>query len=187
MIKEIDRQVDTFIKLGFHQALKQTEEDYRQAFKSSAKDQPEIYRGKFDRLVVFDPRVQLGWLNKAAGIYEWFPVEDFKDPGVNPKTPYAFWTNGLSKYLDYTAEDGVANFSDFEAGATLGEVVFMYLANRNFIFEYGAIAPESHFGQFHAAFSPFGTKKLELFPLRPEYRHPRFGVISRGREVILLG
>lgn len=186
--KIIGSQVDKFISLGFHDVLGQPEAQYRSSFVvPGSTRQPGLYQGKLDNLVVVDPRIPVRLVNQAVGIYEWTPVDWFITEELYPQTPYAVWTNIRSPYLGYSVEEAGGRFMDFEVGSSHLEVVCGYIANPRSVFEYAIIAGESHCGDFHATLSPFGVKSIELYPLRPDFKHPWWGVMSRGREIITLG
>lgn len=186
--KIIWSQVDKFVKFGFPAVLGHTDKEYRDSFAVPAGvKQPELYRGKLDDLVVVDPRIPMRLVNQAAGIYEWTPADWFIVEGSYPHTPYAVWTNSRNPYLGCSVDEAGGRFMDFEVGSSHLEMVCGYLADPGYVSEYAAIAGGSHCGDFHATLSPFGIKSIELYPLRPDFKHSWWAVISRGKEMITLG
>jgi hypothetical protein len=111
----VDAQVDKLIAMGFHEnvtfpiysdrsiRIQQTEMIYRQAFTvPEGTSQPPEYQGRFDTLVVLDPRVDL-WFHLAKLADIWVAVPPEKITGYDhefsrndyrgvPARPYAIWT-----------------------------------------------------------------------------------------------
>lgn len=186
----VRRQVNRFVGLGFHEVLSQKEEEYRRGFTlpESGFSQPEAYQGRFDILLVVDPRLSLPVVHKRAGVDELCKIEEIRNLTPVPSGPYVAWTHDASRYGPFSVEEALAYFADDEVGSPQVEVTGMYLHYPEFFEKYSIYASGSCIG------GDRGVPYLYRFRRNSrvvagtlDNKHPSWGVLSRGREITQLG
>lgn len=210
---DVKGQVNRFILLHFHQAVYKDldEEEARERYIADftlPKDasQPKKYQNRFDITQIVDPRISLRrqyvlaigikklGLDSAAEkwttsqIAEWINTDDIKNlTKYPPKRPYLVFTHDGLKYHSYPEEKALALFDDDEVGSPLMEVTALFLNHPEYFIGRGIDAAGSRYRGNR-------TPDLNTFGGRPgvdarwyDYRGPDWGVLSRGKKVILLG
>ena len=184
----IAQQVNRLIQLGFHKELGMSKEEYRAGFTLPAgASQPESYKGRFDALLVVEPRIVLARQHARAGIKEWINTDNIQNLTKFPDTPYAVWTHDGQKYRPFSVEKAIKRFATDEVGSPQIEVTALYLQHPEYFKNRGVDAAGSRGGGG-------GVPGLDTFVGGPGVRAPwidrpgqGWGAGSRGKEIIRLG
>lgn len=93
---EFERQISTYIKLGFHKLLGTSLQEYLSSipdFKPPSKN----ITGRFDKVLLVEPRVPV-WLQLQTAGYKYFINSEVRDSGDNKhQLPYTTWLQDGSK------------------------------------------------------------------------------------------
>jgi hypothetical protein len=139
VLGEWERQIQTFIELGYHKALGMTEGQYRRSF-HEPRAPLDAWGGKFDRLLVIENR--LPWWRKFIwmGQRELRPqrpsagIRLYKE-FVVPANNYTLWFQDGSVYANTPPRDVAGTlFAPFERGLSITEGFDLY-ANYPEIFQ----------------------------------------------------
>ena len=131
---EWERQVNKYIKLGFHKELNLSKEEYRDSLPKFT-PQPEAYKGRFDIPVLVETRIPVNKQAKLAGLMyglDGFKVRDWEnDPKgyKTPEIPYTTWMQDGRNYRKWTVENFQLNMAEDERGATEFDGVDLFIKN----------------------------------------------------------
>lgn len=209
----VTEQVKRFIALGFHREV------YPDLSKAEAKAkyqadfvlpkqavQPPEYRGRFDEVLVVEPRISLTRKHKLAGrikeldlvpvakkwttsqVADWINTETIQDLTPHPTDiQYLVFTHDGQRYCPLTVEQAIGQFASDEVGSPQLEMIGLFLQKPIFFDGRGIDAAGSR--------NKFGSVPyLDTFNGRPEVgahsagnQNQDWGALSRGKEIILLG
>ncbi len=133
--EEWTRQIENYVRLGFHTELGMSADDYRASLPRIA-PQPSQYRGRLDVPLLIDPRVS--WERQAdladmsrsfssrSHIYE--PIDDRH---AVPAQPYVAWVNWFGQRFPQPTSpgDARADLADDELGGNVHELVALHIAH----------------------------------------------------------
>ena len=182
----VARQVDRYLRLGFHKELRMDGVAYLRRFRlPEGVSQPEAYAGRFDIPLVVDPGVELSRQAALAGIRVWKNVdiglvEDLT--GVH-RGPYLVFTNDGQRHRPYPIGVAMSLFEADEIGSPLAEVVALYVQHPECFEESGVYAAGS---RYQGEYVPrLGQASIDAGWIREEWGGR--SVLSRGREIVRLG
>lgn len=187
----VARQVSRYIQLGFHTQLGESEDEYRAEF-ALPKDikQPESYKGRFDVLLVVDPRIHTVIQNRIAHISQFgINIDEIINLTEFPSNvPYAVWTHNGKKYSYYSVEKVLKLLADDELGSPVLEVTALYLQHSEYFKGVGVRG-------VYAAGSRYERNRIPaLLKVGNDKTYPYWSTAlhqshagSRGKEIIRLG
>lgn len=193
----VTAQVDRLIELGFHAEVypdlpnEEAKAKYRADFAipQGGITQPEAYKGRFDVLLVIDPRVLLTrqYALSRPEIIEYIDAGKITDETPVPGKPYAIWTHDAQRYRPYSVDKAKEQFADDEVGGLQVEVTSLYLHHPEFFRDHGVDAAGSHYGSGGVPYLDtfFGRPRVSADSSAGRDRH--WGALSRGKEIIDLG
>ncbi len=133
--EEWQRQVATYVRLGFHTELGMTEAEYVASLPRIA-PQPPQYAGRLDVPLVVDPRISWEQQADLADIsrsfssrsHSYTPIDDRH---VVPAQPYVAWVNWFGQRFPQPISPGEARagLADDELGANVHEMVALHIAH----------------------------------------------------------
>lgn len=197
-------QIDRYIGFGFHRELGMSEAEYDQSL-SLPKGivQPERYKGRFDHLLLIEPRIPLSRQLEIIGANVFLDINKIFNGVEIPSYPYAVWTHDGKLHLSYSLEETMIwRFKSDEVGSPLIEAVDLCIQNPRFL-EKGLVAAGSIY-EFNGAdpgvvlrYAPslswgVGPNNIPL----PQVSHNCddyygggifWGALSRGSQIIKLG
>lgn len=180
-------QVEKNIDLGYHSAIGEAENDYRRSFILPVGfRQPEDYSGRFDNLLVVDPRVPLSKRNNALNVTEYINPEDIVDINETPNAPYAIWVGRLGD-KDFDSENVLANLSEDEVPLNYQEALSYYAAFPGALYYEGVVAASSRYENLEVPVikNLLNVAALTRASIKDKYARSR--IITRGKDIILLG
>lgn len=127
----VRRQIEKLVRLGFHNELGLTEEEYCKSFPILL-PQPEEYRGRFDIPLIVDPRIPLGRQHELAGIVEYLNTNKISNLSPIPKDSYIIWVHDTHNLEENTVEESISGFGEDEKGCLQVEVTSFYLHHPEF-------------------------------------------------------
>ena len=135
--KEVARQVDRLVNLGYPTMLDLTEAEYRaQLVLPAGTERPEEYRDRFPYPLVVDPRVTLEQLTTTVQAGRYNPMfdssvefyDDLKSRAEkDPEDPYLAWVHLGKRYRSDSLFSAQEKFSENEVGSNLIEGIALYL------------------------------------------------------------
>lgn len=119
-------QINRLIKLGYPTTLGLSEFEYRASI-PQFQPQPEKFKGRFDILLLVDPRVSLKrQLSKQQVSFpEHDQFSDYEDL-VIPDQPYQLWAQGGSRFRKLSPQDARSRFAEDERGLSLIEGLALF-------------------------------------------------------------
>ncbi len=199
-LKEVvAKQIDRFIeKYGFHREVYPRLSDgeataqYRRDFGlPESVFQPAEYAGRFDTVLVIEPRISLSRKYAIAGIREWIDTSAITDSTKYPDTPpYLTFTHDAQKYRPYSVKQALTMFAEDEVGIPLNEVTDHYLLlpedfGKRGMVGMDAAGSRSGGGDVPCLYLLRGGPGVYADFIDDPARH--WGTGSRGKEVIKLG
>lgn len=184
----VSRQVDRYVGLKFHEELGMSESEYRQSLSlPEGVMQPETYRGRFDVLLVVEPRISLARQHRLAKIAEYIATDKIVNLTEIPNKPYAVWTHDGQIYRPITVEQARNQFKDDEVGSPQLEVTDFYLQHPEYFKGRGIDAAGS---QYEGGYAPYlaafhGGPRVVAYGVGSQPQ--LWGALSRGKEIIKLG
>lgn len=190
LLDMLGRQVLKLLWLGFNEELDQTAKEYIAGFNIPGSQiiQPEAYRRTFNTLLIVDPRIPLSRQHQRAGINEECDTSQIYNLIPVPDNPYIVWTYTDDRYQWHSVPLAEKTFSANEVGMPQVEVTALFLQFPDIFHGPARIAAGSRLGSETTELSAFASDPL----VGTETLHPQFPggfttVMSRGREIILLG
>lgn len=183
------RQTRKYIKLGFHEKLGLSKQEYLDSLPQFG-PQPENFKDRFDIPVVVETRIPIKQQCKLAGINYLLgdlPCVDWpNDPkGYKiPNRPYITWMqDGGAKNLDKSVEEVREKLAEDERGATNFDGIAFYLAQPEVLKHHFMDLPGTKVGSVHAPCLHlwYGQPELNYFH-RVDYVYPGYGSASCGRN-----
>lgn len=185
--EEWQRQIQGFIKLGFHTELGQTEDEYAKRFPKFT-SQPESFKGRLDTPVLveteIDPKLQcelaeVGYI--LGGLIKTDLNKNLLENYTTPEAPYAAWLEDGRNNINKKPKDIRKNLKDDEIAGTELDGITLYISNPKIL--------EDHFLDLPGtAFGFAGSACLGLRDGRPDMSYrwvddalPEFGSVVRGR------
>ncbi len=184
----VSRQIDRYVDLKFHSELGMSEADYRQSLAlPEGTLQPESYRGRFDVLLVVEPRITLVRQHKLANITEYISTDKIVNIDEVPDYPYAIWTHDGQVYRPVTVEQARDKFLNDEVGSPQLEVTDLYLQHPEYFKGRGIDAAGSQDGGGRVPTQRAFYGGSEVRASEAGNADQDWGAGSRGKEIIRLG
>lgn len=190
-------QVDRLVDLGFWAEVypnlpeDEAKTKYRADFTlpESGAVQPEAYKGRFDVLLVIDPRVELirQHARSKPKINEYIDTGKITNETPVGNKPYIAWTHDANRYRQYSVDQAIAQFSDDEVGSPQVEVTSLYLHHPEFFKDHGvnASGSRSEYGFVPCLYAFGGGPEVDADSSGG--RGQDWGALSRGNKIIVLG
>ena len=185
--EERERQIQGFIKLGFHTKLGKTEEEYAMRFPKLV-PQPESFKGRLGTPVLVETEISPKDQAELAGINYYLDGLNKTDWNQNlkdyktPEAPYAAWLNDGRDHIKQKPRDVRKNLKADEVGGTELDGIALYISNPKILDHHFLDLPGTAVGSGYAAY-------LGLWGDGPRLRYgfvdgavPRFGSVVRGRQ-----
>jgi hypothetical protein len=216
----VANQVNRYLELGFHKEV------YPELDEDKAKDrykrdfifpdgasQPQEYAGRFDIVVVVEPRIQLSKLHLLAKgfkekdldtavseldssqVAEWIDTENnIQNLTEYPRSnPYLVFVSDPERYRGRSVEEALAQFNPDEVGCVSLEVTSLYLQHLKYFIGRGisAAGTRNTSGTHPGSGAPY----IGVASFRRPYvgmestanRYANMSVLSRGEKFIRLG
>jgi hypothetical protein len=185
--EEWQRQIQGFIRLGFHTKLGLTGEDYTKRFPKFT-PQPENFKGRLDTPVLVETRIspkdqcELAGMRYALGGLAKRDWNEKRKDYTTPKAPYATWLEDGRSNLGKKPEDVRKNLKDDEIAGTELDGIALYISNPKILEHHSLGLPGAAVGSDNAAYldSWHGRPKLHYGWF--DYADPKFGSVVRGRQ-----
>lgn len=185
--EEWQRQIEGFIRLGFHTELGKTEKEYAKRFPRFT-SQPDTFKGRFDTPVLVETEISPERQCELAGIQYFLDGLDKTDWNENrknytaPEAPYPAWLNDGRDNRNKKPEDVRKKLKDDEIAGTEYDGIALYISNPEILKHHFLDLPGTTVGSDRAAYLSLWHGRPRLHRRWGGLADPRWGSMVRGRQ-----
>lgn len=180
------KQVNKYVKLGFHKELNLSKEEYRDSLPKFT-SRPEAYKGRFDIPVLVETRITVKRQAELASLSYYLDglrVRDWEDDPEGyrtPETPYTTWMQDGRNYLKWAVKDFRRNLAEDERGATEFDGVALFIKDPKVLQHHSIDLPGTSVGFAYAADLSWWNGGPELSAHLVDDAYLDFGSASCGK------
>ncbi len=185
--QERARQIQGFIKLGFHTELSKTEEEYAARFPEFT-SQPESFKGRMDAPALVETEISPKRQSELAGIQYVLDGLSKTDWNLNlkdytaPEAPYAAWLDDGRNHMNKKVKDIRSKLKSDEIGGTELDGIALYISNPKILEHHFLDLPGTSVESDHAAYLGLWRGRPRLGYYFVDSAFPEFGSVVRGRQ-----